>query len=151
MKNFTKALLVPLVFLLGIGLVQGARIVSTLWDGKQAAGYASLLAEKVSVSQAVLSTPTCTTNCGTSPTVVGTDSAMMVTLGTTPASGFVLNFGGTWTNAPICIAQPALATMTSTKTVMTSVATTTALSVEIIDDTAPSTGDKYAVICFGRE
>jgi hypothetical protein len=93
--------------------------------------------------------PTCTTNCGTgSPTVSGTDTFMTVNLGTTPASGFVVVFNGTWAAAPSCVAQMATAGMVVGKQPLTVVTTTGQLTV-VTNGTAPSTGDKYHIHCGG--
>lgn len=93
--------------------------------------------------------PTCTTNCGTgSPTVAGTDTAGIITLGTTPASAFQVNFNGTWATAPSCIVQSALATMVVGKMPI-AVATTTTTLIVTTNGTAPATSDKYQYICMG--
>lgn len=95
------------------------------------------------------SVPTCTTNCGTPGNVcVGTDTAMVCTMGTTPASGFQINFIGTWPAAPACVVQMALAGMVVGKQALTAVSTTTSLTV-VTNGTAPVAGDKYAVLCMG--
>lgn len=94
--------------------------------------------------------PTCTTNCGTSPSVAGTDSAGIVTMGSSgvPASGWVVTFNGTWSAVPACIVQSALATMVVGKMPIAVVATTTTLTVTT-NGTAPATSDKYQYICIG--
>lgn len=101
------------------------------------------------VSYAQTTVPTCTTNCGTgSPTVAGTDTAGIITLGTTPASGFQVNFNGTWPAAPSCIVQSALATMVVGKMPIAVVTTTTTMTVTT-NGTAPSSADKYQYHCLG--
>lgn len=93
--------------------------------------------------------PTCTTNCGSgSPLVSGTDTAGIITLGTTPASGFVVVFNGTWAAAPSCIVQMALAGMVVGKMPLTVVATTTQFTV-VTNGTAPASADKYQFHCIG--
>jgi hypothetical protein len=92
--------------------------------------------------------PVCSTNCGTSPTVTGTDTFMTVLLGTTPASGFLLTFNGTWAAAPSCVGSMAKAGMVVGKDVLTAVTTTTTLTV-VTNGTAPSTGDIYHFHCGG--
>lgn len=93
--------------------------------------------------------PTCTTNCGASPSVSGTDIAGVITLGTTPASAFQLNFNASWANAgPSCIVQSALATMVVGKMPI-AVVTTVSTMVVTTNGTAPSTGDKYQYHCIG--
>jgi hypothetical protein len=94
--------------------------------------------------------PTCSTNCGTSPSVAGTDAAGIVTMGSSgsPASAWVVTFNGTWASAPSCIVQSALATMVVGKMPIAVVTTTTTLTVTT-NGTAPSTSDKYTYICIG--
>lgn len=94
--------------------------------------------------------PTCTSNCGTSPSVVGTDTAGIITMGASgvPASGFVLTFNGTWAAAPACIVQAALGTMAAAKNAAVTVTTTTTMTVTT-GGTAPGTSDKYAYHCIG--
>lgn len=93
--------------------------------------------------------PTCTTNCGSgSPTVTGSDSDMIVTLGTTPASGFVVNFNATWAAAPSCQSGMAKAGMAVGKLPLTAVASTTIVTI-VTNGVAPSTGDIYVIHCRG--
>lgn len=89
--------------------------------------------------------PTCTTNCGTSPSVAGTDTAMIVTLGTTPASAFLITFNGTWAAAPSCVGA---ANTAGTTKAVTSITTTTTTAT-VATAAAPATGDKYNLICMG--
>lgn len=90
--------------------------------------------------------PTCTTNCGTTPTVVGVSSSFTLTMGTTPASGFQINFPTAWVAAPQCLGSMALAGMVIGKLPLTYATTTTTLTI-VTNGTAPSTGDKYHFIC----
>jgi hypothetical protein len=94
--------------------------------------------------------PTCSTNCGTSPSVSGTDTAGIVTMGSSgsPASGWVVTFNSTWAAAPSCIVQSALATMVVGKMPIAVVVTTTTMTVTN-NGTAPSTSDKYQYHCIG--
>lgn len=94
--------------------------------------------------------PTCSTNCGTSPSVVGSDTFMKVTMGSSgsPASGWVVTFNGTWAAAPSCTVQMALSGMVVGKQALTAVATATTLTV-VTNGTAPSTSDVYAIHCAG--
>jgi hypothetical protein len=94
--------------------------------------------------------PVCGTNCGTSPSIVGSDTAMTVTLGTTPASGFVITFNGTWSAAPSCTGAMAKAGMVVGKLPLTLVTTTTTLTV-VTNGTAPATADKYHFHCIGTQ
>jgi hypothetical protein len=94
--------------------------------------------------------PTCSSNCGTSPSVTGSDTAMIVTMGSSgvPASGWVITFNGTWAAAPSCVAQSALTTMVVGKMPI-AVQTTTTTATVTTNGTAPGTSDKYAVHCIG--
>lgn len=96
--------------------------------------------------------PTCTTNCGTSPSVAGTDTFMRVTMGATgsPASGWVVQFNGTWAAAPVCVAEMAKAGMVAGKQILTIVTTTTTATF-VTNGTAPATADVYNVICGGTQ
>lgn len=93
-------------------------------------------------------TPTCATNCGTSPTLSGSDSSVTLTMGATgsPASGFILTFAGTWPAAPQCHVTMALAGMAVGKMPLTVVTTTTTATV-VTNGTAPANGDKYHFQC----
>ena len=92
--------------------------------------------------------PTCGTNCGTSPSITGSDTFMTVTLGTTPASGFVITFSGAWPAAPACVGAMATTGMVVGKLPLTIVTTTTTITV-VTNGTAPSTGNKYHFHCGG--
>jgi hypothetical protein len=94
--------------------------------------------------------PTCTANCGTSPTVTGTDSEFTVLMGASgsPASGFVITFNGTWAAAPQCTGAMAKAGMAVGKLPLTLVTTTTTLTV-VTNGTAPATTDLYHFVCRG--
>lgn len=94
------------------------------------------------------SAPVCSTNCGTSPTVTGGDSAMRVALGTTPASGFLITFNGTWATAPACSATMGTTGMVVGKLPLTVVTTTTTITV-VTNGTAPATADIYNILCTG--
>lgn len=94
--------------------------------------------------------PTCTSNCGTSPSIAGSDTAMIVTMGSSgvPASGWVVTFNGTWAAAPSCSVTPALAGMAVGKIPIAVVVSTTTITVTT-NGVAPATNDKYAIQCFG--
>lgn len=94
--------------------------------------------------------PVCSTNCGTSPTVTGTDTFMKIVLGTTPASAFLVTFNGTWAAAPPCVVQMGLAGMVVGKLALTAATTTTTITV-VTNGTAPSTGDIYFIHCGGLQ
>lgn len=94
--------------------------------------------------------PTCTSNCGTSPSVTGGDTAGIVTMGATgaPASGWVVTFNGTWAAAPSCVVQSALSSMVVGKMPIAVQTSTTTLTVTT-NGTAPANSDKYSYICIG--
>ncbi len=93
--------------------------------------------------------PTCTSNCGTSPSITGTDNAMTVTMGATgvPASGWVVTFNGTWSSAPACSIQMGKAGMVVGKQVLTAVTTATTITA-VTNGTAPATADVYNIVCW---
>lgn len=94
--------------------------------------------------------PTCSSNCGTSPSVAGTDTAGIVTMGASgvPASAWVVTFNGTWAAAPSCMVQSALASMVVGKMPIAVVTSTTTMTVTT-NGTAPATSDKYQYHCIG--
>lgn len=94
--------------------------------------------------------PTCTANCGTSPSVTGSDSDFRVTMGASgsPASGWVITFNGTWDVAPVCSVSMGLAGMVVGKLPLTVETTTTTMTV-VTNGTAPANGDIYGVSCRG--
>jgi hypothetical protein len=102
------------------------------------------------LSTAQTTAPTCTTNCGTSPSITGTDTFMTVNMGATgsPASGWVVTFNGTWPAAPSCTVQMAKAGMVVGKMALTAVTTTTTITV-VTNGTAPATADMYHIHCGG--
>lgn len=81
--------------------------------------------------------------CGTSPSIVGSDNAMSVTVGSGGSdTSCVVTFNRIWTNAPACVAQSntdilplAMATTTTTATISKTLAFTA--------------GSKLHVICMG--
>lgn len=101
-----------------------------------------------SIQYQVNGTPTCSANCGTSPSVSGSDSSFTVTMGATgsPASGFVATFNGTWSAAPQCTVNMGLTGMASGKLPLTVVTTTTTVTV-VTNGTAPANSDVYHFQC----
>lgn len=93
-------------------------------------------------------TPTCSTNCGTSPSVSGNNSLGTVTMGSTgvPASGWVLTFTNTWASAPQCTVTSALTSMVAGKAAIAVQTSTTTMTVTT-NGTAPSNSDKYFYSC----
>ncbi len=109
------------------------------------------LATQFAVTQTTVPTCTSANNCGTGNGTFATgssDTAGSVTLGTTPASGFIITFNGTWAAAPTCTVWMNKAGMAVGKTVLTAVTNTTTITV-VTNGTAPSTGDIYAYHCIG--
>ncbi len=92
--------------------------------------------------------PTCATNCGTSPTLTGTDSSFTLTMGAagSPASGFVITFSTAWDAAPQCTGSMALAGMAVGKLPLTFVTDTTTLTI-VTNGTAPANSDMYHFQC----
>lgn len=89
--------------------------------------------------------PTCTTNCGTTPSVAGSDTAMVVTLGTgTPASPVTVTFNGTWATAPACTA----ANRTTAANSISRVDSTTTTAV-VYFLAGPTASDLVALTCLG--
>lgn len=109
-------------------------------------------AQGTQVSTAQATAPTCSTNCGTSPSVAGSDTSMLVTMGSSgvPASGWVVTFNGTWATRPACQVTMAKAGMVVGKQALTVVTTTTNLTV-VTNGTAPATTDEYQITCIGRQ
>lgn len=105
-------------------------------------------ASQVGVAQTTV--PTCSGSCGTSPSVTGSDTVMIVTMGSSgvPASPFTVTFNGTWSAAPACSVTSALSTMVVGKMAIAVQPSTTTITVTT-NGTAPGTSDKYSIICFG--
>lgn len=119
-------------------LQETARAAGALYTGVGGAA-------QVSYSQTTV--PTCSASCGTSPSVVGSDTAMKVTMGASgvPASPFTITFNGTWPAAPSCVVTSN--TAQTTRYVTAAVTSTTTISVTTA--AAPSTSDVFNVICHG--
>jgi len=92
--------------------------------------------------------PTCTSGCGATPTIVGTDSVMTLTMGATgtPTSGFVITFNQAWSAMPACLAQMAKAGMVIGKLPMVASPTLSTLTITT-NGTAPSNSDIYVFQC----
>lgn len=81
--------------------------------------------------------------CGTSPSVAGNDSAMLVTVGTGgAATSCAVTFASTWTTAPVCNAQ------NDTDRVAYSIVTT-ATTVTITATAAFTASSKFHLVCLG--
>ncbi len=93
---------------------------------------------------AQVTAPTCTTNCGTGATVSGSDSAGIITVGTTPANGIVLVFNATWTAAPSCTATQQTTTANTVSKVLT---TTTQATITFA--AGPTASDLVSYHCIG--
>lgn len=123
-------------------------VISRAAAGQLKFGPSATAATQLRAAQTTV--PTCSSNCGTSPAVVGTDTAGIVTMGATgsPASGFVITFNGTWAAAPSCVVQSALTTMVVGKLPIAVQTATTTITVTT-NGTAPGNSDKYSYVCFG--
>jgi hypothetical protein len=99
------------------------------------------------VSYAQTTVPTVTTNGGTSPACVGTDTAMTCTEGTSPpaAATFTVTFNGTWPAAPSCVALRG--TAGASPLVQNVVTTTTTVQVNLSANLVAS--EKYHIHCYG--
>lgn len=120
------------------------------------AGAGSLLLGGFGGSSAKLITqqttaPTCSASCGTSPSVVGSDVAGTITMGSsgTPASPFTMTFNAAWGQAPACTVHASKSGMVTGKKPILVITTTTTMAVTT-DGTAPATTDTYNYICIGR-
>lgn len=143
----------PVIF--GVNNVEKWRIDAT--SGGWTSGSAKVLLKGTGTGATQLAAtqttaPTCSSNCGTSPSIAGTDTFMTVTMGATgvPASGWVVTFNGTWAAAPSCVVQMAKAGMVVGKQVLTAVTTTTTLTA-VTNGTAPANGDVYHIHCGGLQ
>jgi hypothetical protein len=89
--------------------------------------------------------PTCTTNCGTSPSVSGNDHAGIVTMGSTgsPSSPFTVTFNGTYSAAPACIAMRRSGTAANVVQVVSTTGTTMVVTVA----TGIATSDTFNYVC----
>lgn len=117
------------------------------------AGGATGRGTQEAFTQAVAPTCTSANNCGTGNGTFATgssDTAGTVTLGTTPASGFIITFNGTWVAAPVCTVWMAKAGMAAGKQPLTTVTSTTQVTV-VTNGTAPATGDIYSYRCTGLQ
>lgn len=84
-------------------------------------------------------TPTIASDFGTSPSIAGTDYAMVITNGN-PGNNGTVAFGHTWTTAPVCVAS------TETSSVVASaLASTTQVSIGTSSPTSP--GLHIFVLC----
>lgn len=94
--------------------------------------------------------PTCLVGCGSTPTMAGTDTALVVTMGATgsPTSPFVITFNGTWAALPSCHGQMMKAGMVVGKLPIVASPTVTTLTITT-NGTTPTNGDIYAVHCLG--
>jgi hypothetical protein len=117
-------------------------------DTGTASTYADLKLQMLRVGQTTA--PTCSASCGTSPSVTGSDTAMLVTMGASgsPASPFTVTFNHTWAAAPSCMAIAAKTGMVAGKAPILAVPSTTTVIVTT-NGTAPATSDQYAIHCIG--
>lgn len=95
-------------------------------------------------SHAVVTGPTPTMgSCGTSPSVVGSDNGMTVTVGSGgAATDCVITFGTAWTNEPACNAQ-------SNTDVLPLAMVTTTTGLTVTKAAAFTAGSKLHIVCVG--
>jgi hypothetical protein len=133
--------------------------LATAWAVKSNSVAPSVLAGKLGVGMTTAPTGTLTVSghthttgtaptvgsCGTSPSVVGTDTAGKITIGTGGVvTGCVLTFATTWTNAPMCFLNDETQIIA-----VQGVPTTTTLTINVaLAFTASSVIDYH---CIGRE
>lgn len=91
-------------------------------------------------------TPTCATNCGTNPSIVGTNSSMFAYLGVGLASPITITFGNAFAAIPSCTAANAQ----NASNYVTRVSPTTT-NVAIYFASGPTNGDIINVQCIGRQ
>lgn len=103
------------------------------------------------ISSTQTTAPTCG-GCGIAPTFTGSDSDIVLTMGSsgTPTSPFAIIFNGTWPGAVSCTASMGLGTMAIGKLPMVLAATTGQLNVTT-NGTAPSASDVYNIRCGGTQ
>lgn len=82
-------------------------------------------------------------SCGTSPSIVGTDNAGKITVGSSSATECAVDFATDWTNAPAC-------TMVNETTEQTFRVVSTTTGVRMVS-TTDFANDSVAYLCFGRE
>ncbi len=90
---------------------------------------------------ALIGTAPALSSCGTSPTIVGSDSAGEVTTGTGTPTSCVITFATAYTAAPVCIMRDRTATSTLTSYAISTTAIT-------VTSTAASS-QKLDYVCFG--
>jgi len=83
-------------------------------------------------------------SCGTAPTVVGTDSAGVITIGTGTPSACTVTFARAYVNAPACF----FVNQTTITSTPGKVATTTTTALWTLG-AATANGDKVSYMCVG--
>jgi hypothetical protein len=114
-------------------------------NGAAVGGQAAANIRDLKLRHEILSgtAPTITSGFGTSPSIAGSDGALVVTVGTggTATTG-TITFGTAWTNAPVCVANDAT-------TILAIQPATTTTTVALTVATAFGAADKLSVICQG--
>lgn len=87
-------------------------------------------------------TPPALTSCGTSPTIVGTDTAGFVTMGTASPTGCIITFNVAYALAPICMVTWIATPLASQSFVTSATAITTTQTA--------TTSNKLAYACFAQ-
>lgn len=89
-------------------------------------------------------TPPTISSCGTSPSVVGSDNAFEITVGSVSATGCTATFANAWTAAPVCtITNQSMSVVNP----MTYTVSTTAVTIT----QTGLTSAKVDVLCMGRD
>lgn len=82
--------------------------------------------------------------CGTSPSVVGTDGAAVITVGSGVVTSCTMNFANVWANPPVCVES-------DNSTAVTGDITTTTTSSITFGFSATLGGGTVNVICIGQK
>lgn len=86
--------------------------------------------------------------CGTAPTIVGTDSAGEITIGTATPAACTLTFSRAWTRAPACYFNDST-TVGKTNAGTTYKVEPTTTTVVVTFQAATVNGDKVQYLCIG--
>lgn len=90
-------------------------------------------------------TPSISSGFGTSPSIAGTDYAMVITTGTGGPSGGVVNFGHTWSTTPICVCNVA----ENHGGCAVGPVSTTQATLNALNASAVTSGVKWFMLCMG--
>lgn len=85
--------------------------------------------------------PPAVTSCGTSPTIIGSDSAAEVTTGTGSPTACTITFSAAYVSQPICIVRD--------RTVAANVTSYTVSTTAIVVTNTAASSQKIGYVCFG--